>query len=224
MKNRALFLDRDGTLVYPAHYPSRPQDLHLYENIGPELCALQKMGFSIVLITNQSGIARGYFTELDLQHMHIYLAAELEKWGVRLDAIYYCPHHPDGIVPELSIRCACRKPQPGMLLRAADELDIELERSWFIGDILDDVEAGNRAGCQTILIDLGTERRPEAAVRCPSFVAPSTLQALRLIQTVEALAPTLDLVYRPEGWRKECELARGYRYHLAGEGVDPCKI
>jgi D-glycero-D-manno-heptose 1,7-bisphosphate phosphatase len=200
MKRRAVFLDRDGTLVHAAHYPSRPQDLHLYDNIGPGLRALQSLGFCLVVITNQAGIARGYFSEADLRRMHVYLRTKLALWGVHLDGIYYCPHHPEGVVPELAVSCACRKPQPGMLLQAARDLDLDLEHSWFIGDILDDVEAGNRAGCRTILVDLGTEPAPEHFLRSPAFVARDTRHALEIIKTVTALEPDLDLVYRPATW------------------------
>src|SRR5690348_8254845 len=153
MTRCAVFLDRDGTLVYPYHYPSRPEHLRLYDNIGPELHRLQELGYSLVMVTNQAGLAHGYFTEADLRTMHAYLRTELGRWGVSLAGIYYCPHHPEGAVPELALRCDCRKPRPGMLLRAAAELHLDLANSWFVGDILDDVEAGNRAGCRTILVD-----------------------------------------------------------------------
>lgn len=199
MSSRALFLDRDGTLVHAFHYPSRPEQLKLYDDIGPELRALQQSGFRLIIITNQAGIARGYFTEVDLQRMHEYLVDELTKLGVHVDGIYHCPHHPDGIVEELAFRCDCRKPQPGMLLQAAHDLDLDLEHSWFVGDILDDVEAGNRAGCRTILVDLDTESLPQQPLRVPTFVARDTLHALRIIQHVDA-HPIPDLVYRPATW------------------------
>lgn len=186
MKHRAVFLDRDGTLVHPRHYPSRPDDLHLYNNIGPGLRDIQRAGFLLVVITNQSGIARGYFTEAELQRMHEHLARELERLDVRLDAIYYCPHHPEGVIRELTMRCDCRKPQPGMLLKAAADLDLDLQHCWFIGDILDDVEAGNRAGCRTILVDLGTETIPEQRLRCPDFVSQDTPHALQIIKSIES--------------------------------------
>jgi D-glycero-D-manno-heptose 1,7-bisphosphate phosphatase len=204
---RALFLDRDGTLVHPFHYPSRPEHLRLYDSIGPELCSLQEMGFELVIITNQAGIARGYFTETDLQCMHDYLTAELALLGVRLSGIYHCPHHPDGVVPELAMRCSCRKPQPGMLLQAARDLEIDLQHSWFVGDILDDIEAGNRAGCHTVLVDLGSESLPTHPLRYPTFVAPDTRHALRTIRTVESLAPDLDLLYHPSSWSPQQALA-----------------
>jgi len=198
--HRAIFLDRDGTLVHPRHYPSRPEHLRLYEGIGPELRRQQAAGFRLVVVTNQSGIARGYFTEDDLRRMHEHLAASLDRSGVRLDAIYYCPHHPDGVIPELARRCDCRKPAPGMLWRAAHDLGVDPARSWLVGDVLDDVEAGRRAGCRTVLVDLATESPPVTARRRPDFVARDTRHALRIISAVEGLAAAPELDYRPLGW------------------------
>lgn len=188
MKHRAVFLDRDGTLVHSRHYPSRPEELHLYDGIGPILRDVQEIGFRLVLITNQAGIARGYLTEADLQRMHEYLAGELEKSGVHFDGIYFCPHHPEGVIAELAIRCNCRKPQPGMLLQAAKDLDLDLQASWFVGDILDDIEAGNRGGCRTILVDLGTEQLPQQQIRYPNYIARNTLHALHIILACEYLS------------------------------------
>lgn len=218
-KRRAIFLDRDGTLVHPRHYPSRPEQLKLYTGIGPELRALQKEGFRLVVITNQAGIARGYFTEADLQLMHAYLTAELAQLGVQLDAIYHCPHHPDGTIPELAIRCACRKPQPGMLLQAASELDLDLNASWFVGDILDDIEAGNRAGCTTTLVDLGTEQLPVSQLRHPTFVARNTLHALRIIHTIEQHSTSIELSYRPPTWPPLPQNVQARQPHPGDEGA-----
>lgn len=187
--DRALFLDRDGTLVEPRHYPSRPDQLVLTPGIGPLLRVFQSSGWKLVVITNQSGIARGLFTEEDLARMHDHLRQMLAVWGVRLDGIYACPHHVEGSIPRLAVPCRCRKPQPGMLLRAAAELDIDLSRSWMVGDILDDVEAGNRAGCRTVLVDLGTELRPDRPGRWPRMVAGSTAESLHLIAIAEDLLP-----------------------------------
>ena len=198
--DRALFIDRDGTLVHARHYPSRPEDLILYVGIGPKLRRLQAAGFKLIVITNQSGIARGYFTERDLRRMHAHLSAELAADGVRIDGYYFCPHHPDGVVPHLAIRCECRKPRPGMVLRAARELSVDPRRSWFLGDILDDVEAGNRAGCRTILVDVGTESTPCAELRRPDFVARDTTHALELVTAREGLGPAVDEDYRPLTW------------------------
>lgn len=201
MTERAVFLDRDGTLVRPRHYPSRPEDLILYGEAAPELRRLRSAGFRLVVVTNQSGIARGYFTRDDLQRMHDHLTRELASRSVYLDGIYACPHHLEGVIPELSVACDCRKPKPGMLLQAAADLQLDLGRSWLVGDILDDVEAGNRAGCRTVLVDLGTEPFPTASNRRPSFVARSTRHALHIIATVEGLGGHAGLTYRPSAWR-----------------------
>lgn len=196
----ALFLDRDGTLVQARHYPSRPEELVLADGVAPGLRRLQAAGFRLILITNQSGLARGYFDEAALTAMHDHLARELAALGVRLDGVYFCPHHPDGVVPELAVACDCRKPAPGMLRRAAADLGLDLGRSWFLGDILDDVEAGRRAGCRTVLVDLGTESAPTGPLRRPDFVARDTAHALAVVATVEGLGAGAELGYRPPGW------------------------
>lgn len=206
----ALFLDRDGTLVQARHYPSRPEDLVLYDGIGPGLRRLQAAGFRLIVVTNQSGIARGYFSEADLARMHDHLAAELARLDVHLAGVYFCPHHPAGVVPELAIGCGCRKPAPGMPRRAAADLGLDLRRSWFLGDILDDVEAGHRAGCRSILIDLGTEAPASDPLRRPDYVARDTAHALRIVAAVEGLGPAADLDYLPASWRG-ADAASGHR-------------
>lgn len=209
MGERAVFLDRDGTLVHPRHYPSRPEELCLYDGIDGELRRLQTAGFRLIVITNQAGLAHGYFTTADLDRMHAHLSEEFQRRGVRLDAIYHCPHHPDGAIAELAIACHCRKPQPGMLLRAAADFDLDLQRSWFVGDILDDIEAGKRAGCATILVDIGTESLPTATMREPHFVARDTAHALGIISTFERLGPVANLSYLPSSWQlRELAYAR----------------
>jgi D-glycero-D-manno-heptose 1,7-bisphosphate phosphatase len=200
MRQRALFLDRDGTLVHARHYPSRPEQLLLYAGIERALLRVQQQGFRLLVITNQSGIARGLFGEEDLERMHAYLAATLAEAGVRIDGFYFCPHHPEGSVPELAVRCDCRKPAPGMLLRAAVDHDVDLARSWFVGDILDDVEAGKRAGCRTLLVDLGSEPPPATPLRRPDFVARDTLHALAIIAAAEGFGDAVDTRYLPESW------------------------
>ena len=199
---RALFLDRDGTLVEARHYPSDPKDLVLNRGIGPLLRSFQWSGWELIVVTNQSGIARGYFTEEALERMHERLRGMLRVSGVELDAIQACPHHIDGIIPHLAVHCRCRKPQPGMLIQAATERGIDLSRSWMVGDILDDVEAGNRAGCRTVLVDRGTEPLPDRPERWPRLVAPSMAEALRAIAYAEGLRPYNEPPgrYRPPQW------------------------
>lgn len=207
---RALFLDRDGTLVEPRHYPSKPGDLILHAGIGPLLRMFQDAGWELVVITNQSGLARGYFTEDDLATMHEWLQEMLGEWGVELNSIQFCPHHVEGIIPHLAVACDCRKPEPGMLLNAARERALDLTQSWMIGDILDDIEAGNRAGCHTALVDLGTEALPASDVRWPDLVARTTAEALEQIAIAEGLRTGLSLQtrYQPARWSQTAALTR----------------
>ncbi|MFD8722639.1 D-glycero-alpha-D-manno-heptose-1,7-bisphosphate 7-phosphatase [Streptomyces sp. NPDC059629] len=177
----AVLLDRDGTLTEPRHYPSSPSDLVLQAAIAEPLRELQDMGVALVMVTNQSGLARGYFAERDLTLMHTHVRTGLDELGVRLDGIYFCPHHPDGVIAGLAVPCACRKPEPGMLLRAARELGLDLGRSWMVGDFATDVEAGRRAGCRTAWV--GPHATEEAASQPrnasePTLRAPTTAEAL----------------------------------------------
>ena len=176
---RAIFIDRDGTLVEARHYPRRRDELVLCPGVGEELRALRDAGFRVVLVSNQSGVARGFFDEAALAEMHDHLRHELAARGAALDGIYCCPHAPeDG--------CRCRKPSPAMLVDASRDLDLDLSRSWMVGDILDDVEAGRRAGCRTVLVDRGTEALDRVAPeRTPDVVAANTAVAFRHIQRVE---------------------------------------
>lgn len=207
MSRRAVFLDRDGTLVHARHYPTRPDELVLHDGVLPPLAALGAAGVALVMVTNQSGLARGLFDVAALEAMHVDLGARLAAAGAALDGVYHCPHHPEGTVAALALECGCRKPAPGMLLQAAADLDLDLGRSWFVGDILDDVEAGNRAGCRTILVDLGTEALPAEPVRTPTHVAATTLDALRLILAAEGLGPAAGGSYLPPSCRGVRRLA-----------------
>jgi D-glycero-D-manno-heptose 1,7-bisphosphate phosphatase len=205
MKRRALFLDRDGTLVHAVHYPSRAKQPRLYASIGPALRELQQKGFFLFVSSKQSGIAHGYFSEADMQTMHAGLAQQLQAFGVHLDPVRYCPHHSQRSVPQFTQMCACRNQQPGMLLQVAAECAIDLGGSGFIGDTLGDSEAGNRAGCHPIVVDLATEAWPANSLRWPAFVALDTVHALEMVGVVTALEPTLDLVYRSQTWKSGTE-------------------
>ncbi len=178
---RAIFLDRDGTLIRNHHYGCDPDCIELLEGVPEGLRLLRSEGFLLVVVTNQSGVARGYFTEARLQAMHRRLARLLARRGAGVDGFYYCPHHPRGVVPAYSTACDCRKPSPGMILRACADMGVDPAASWLIGDILDDVEAGKRAGCRSILLDVGTEGEPELPERVPDYVAVSFLDAVQHI-------------------------------------------
>lgn len=178
----AVFIDKDGTLVHNVPHNVDVGRIRLREDAGPALARLSRQGFALVLVTNQPGIAAGLFDESSLAAVWDELAEQLAQDGVGLDAIYYCPHHPDGTDPRYAYPCNCRKPEPGLLLRAADEHGIDLRHSWLIGDILDDVEAGRRAGCQTVLLDVGSETEWRISPwRQPHFVAPTLTEAAERI-------------------------------------------
>lgn len=177
----AVFLDRDGTLTEPRHYPSRPEDLVLQPGVGPELGRLQRQGRALVVITNQSGLARGLFSLQDLDDMHGHLREALAGHGVVLDGIYACPHHRDGAVDGLSFRCDCRKPGTGLLRWAADELGIGLTDSWMVGDAASDVAAGRAAGCRTAWVGPAAVRAASADPTTATLCTATTAAALRRV-------------------------------------------
>ena len=179
---RAVFLDKDGTLIEDVPYNVDPKKIVLAPGAVEGLTALHESGYSLVIVSNQSGVARGLFPEPALREVERTLRRMLAEFGVPLAGFYYCPHHPDGTVASQAIICPCRKPAPGLLRRAADELGIELARSWMVGDILDDIEAGRRAGCRTVLIDNGNETEWHGGKhRRPHYVAADLSEAARLI-------------------------------------------
>lgn len=183
---RAVFLDKDGTLVHDVPYNIDPQKVQFTPNAIEGLGLLQDQGYELIVVTNQAGIAKGYFSETGWQRMQEYLAEQLGRHGIAIRAFYSCPHHPQGSVAHYAVDCLCRKPMPGMLLRAAREHGIDLRRSWMIGDILHDMEAGKRAGCRSILIDNGNETEWEmTAVRTPDLLAPDLLEAAQAILSAD---------------------------------------
>lgn len=179
---RAIFLDKDGTLIEDVPYNSNPDLIRLTAGAGQGLRLLQWHGYRLYLVTNQSGVAKGYFPESALPPVFDRIRALLEEQQVHLDGVYYCPHFPGADNPFYAQRCCCRKPLPGMLLRAAQEHAIDLPSSWMIGDILHDIEAGRRAGCKTALIDNGNETEWELSpVRMPDLVAGDLYAAAQMI-------------------------------------------
>jgi D-glycero-D-manno-heptose 1,7-bisphosphate phosphatase len=178
----AVFVDKDGTLIDDVPYNVDPRRIRLASGAEAGVAALFEAGYLVVVISNQSGVARGLFAEADLAEVRGRLSELLGRFGVPLAGFYYCPHHPDGTVPLYAVSCTCRKPAPGLVQRAAWELRIDPAKSWFVGDILDDVEAGRRAGCRTILIDNGNETEWRlTADRQPHHVATNLLEAARTI-------------------------------------------
>lgn len=173
MRNRAVFLDRDGTIARDVQYCRRPGDFELLPAVLEAIRLLNTNDFKVIVITNQSGIARGYFTEEILAQIHNKMGDELGKYGARVDAIYYCPHHPDG-------GCDCRKPESALFLRAVKELDIDLGRSFVVGDMQMDIDVGRALGCKTVLVTTGPQGG-NGIVDPPDCTANSLLEAARWI-------------------------------------------
>ena len=175
---KAVFIDKDGTLIPDIPYNTDPELIRLNDEAAPGLIKLQNAGFLIIVITNQSGIARGLFTERELEPVKSKIRMLLSGSGIQLSGFLYCPHHPDGKIKEFALDCECRKPKPGLLLQAALKFNIDLRGSWMLGDILNDVEAGNRAGCKTVLIDNGGETEWQIGdYREPKYIAANINQA-----------------------------------------------
>jgi len=154
-KQKAVFMDRDGTINVEVEYLSQVKDFQFIPGVPWALKCLKNAGFLLVVVTNQSGIGRGYYDEADLAALHGHMHADLASYGAAIDACYFCPHHPEHGTGDYRRECGCRKPLPGMLQQAALDLDIDLAASFMIGDKLADVEAGLAAGCRSLLVLTG---------------------------------------------------------------------
>jgi len=150
---KAVFLDRDGTIIVEKEFLSDPNGIELIPGADNAIKKLNNADFAVVILSNQSGVARGYFGEDTVKSINNRIIEIFANEGARIDAIYYCPHYPDGIVPEYSIRCGCRKPEMGLVKRAIEELGIE--PAFMVGDRKDDVLLGNNLGVPAILVLTG---------------------------------------------------------------------
>ena len=150
MQNKAVFFDRDGTLNVDVHYLHDPADFVWIEGAMDAIRWANVHDYLVVVVTNQSGIARGYYDEAAVHHLHDWMNTELEKHNAHIDAFYYCPHHTEGKLPAYTKSCDCRKPAPGMILRAIAEHDIDPAASWMFGDAESDVAAAENAGVKGV--------------------------------------------------------------------------
>ncbi|HEX8633878.1 MAG TPA: HAD family hydrolase [Pyrinomonadaceae bacterium] len=185
-RRRAVFIDRDGTISEEVGYVNHPSRYRVFPYAAEAVKLLNEAGWLAVLITNQAGVARGYFTEDVIGAVHTLLAGELERGGARLDAVYYCPHHPSVGEPPYRFDCDCRKPRPGLIRRAAADLDIDIARSWMIGDRYSDTELARNAGARAALVLSGYGRgeweyQRGAWRHQPDLVAENLLEAVRTI-------------------------------------------
>lgn len=156
MKAKAVFLDRDGVLNVDVDYLYKIDDFQWVDEAPEALVYLVKQGYHLFVVTNQSGIARGYYTVDDMQQLHAHMQQELQKYGAQIERFYYCPHHKEGKIAEYAIECDCRKPKPGMLLQALAEYAIDKKQSFLIGDSKRDIEAAQAAGIKGYLFTGGS--------------------------------------------------------------------
>jgi histidinol-phosphate phosphatase family protein len=166
MGSKAVFIDRDGTINVNVNYLDDPDNFQMYPTVAKGIKHLQKQGFKIIIITNQSGIARGFFSQEILQKIHEKMLHQLSKEGATVDAIYYCPHHPKD-------NCECRKPRVGLFEKAAEEFNIDMRQSFMIGDRMLDIEAGYKSGCKTILVPENhskVKEELEASIIKPDYI------------------------------------------------------
>ena len=191
--NPAIFLDRDGVIneliYYPEHgivdSPFTEGQFKLIPAVGEAINKFHDLGFKVIVISNQPGIAKGNLSEKTFERISETMKKQLAKKGAFLDAEYYCFHHPEAKVKRLKANCSCRKPEPGLILQAAKDMSIDLSRSWMIGDGLTDVKAGKEAGCRTIL--LGRMKCESCHLMdeqdsYPDFIAPNLLEASRIVE------------------------------------------
>ncbi|MBL8013312.1 MAG: HAD-IIIA family hydrolase [Candidatus Omnitrophica bacterium] len=178
----AIFLDKDGTLIRDVPNNTDIRHIELTPHAMQGLRKLDKAGFRFFIITNQRGIADGLFTESDLTRVKDFLEQIFADNDLKLSGFYYCPHHPKAAVEQFREVCDCRKPGPGLIRQAVKDHELDVARSWLIGDILDDIECGRRAGCRTILMDTGNETEWHwTELRRPHYKVKNILEAARLI-------------------------------------------
>ena len=185
-RKRAAFLDRDGTLNHDVGYTCQVEDLRLLDNVVEGLRLISEIGFRLIITTNQAGIARGYFTEQEMRAFNKHLVDILQSYSIIIDAMYYCPYHPTEGIGPFKRDSAFRKPQPGMLIQAAKDHDIDLRSSYVIGDKKSDILAGQAVGCITILVMTGAAGTGEPDwVAVPDYVAHDLLDAALIIRRAE---------------------------------------
>lgn len=153
--DKVIFLDRDGTINEEVNYLHRPEDLNILPGVPQAIRQMNETGFKVVVVTNQAGVARGYYTEADVEHLHEYMNEELKKDGAHIDQFFYCPHHPEHGIGEYKVVCHCRKPETGMFEMAEQYYEIDKSHSYMIGDKEIDVQAGHNYGVTGILVGTG---------------------------------------------------------------------
>lgn len=193
MKRRAVFIDRDGTLSEEVGYINHPSRFLLFPYAAGAVKLLNDHEWLAVIITNQAGVARGYFDEAMIQTVHDNLKRDLQSAGARIDGIYYCAHHPSVGEPPYRQDCDCRKPKPGLIKRAATDLNIDVQQSWMIGDRYSDIELARNAGVRSALVLSGYgrgewENQRSSWQHQPDLIAENLFEAIVSITAVAAPA------------------------------------
>ncbi|HSS21163.1 MAG TPA: HAD family hydrolase [Pyrinomonadaceae bacterium] len=197
MPRRAVFIDRDGTLSEEVGYINHPSRFRLFPFAAQAINHLHENGWLAILITNQAGVARGYFSEDMIKTVHARMQQALENDGAKLDGIYYCAHHPSVGEPPYRFDCDCRKPKPGLISQAARDLNVDLEKSWMIGDRYSDVELARNAQLKSMFVMSGYgrgewEHQKKNWKEHPDLVAEDLLEAVQLIVAQALIATTSD--------------------------------
>lgn len=183
MKRKAVFLDRDGTINVEVDNMRGVEQLRILPYVSDAIKKLNKLGFLVIVVTNQPVIARGWASEKEVEKIHEVLLKRLGKRGAKLDAIYYCPHHPDANLKKYRLRCRCRKPNIGMLVKAIKQYNISKKGSWMIGDNTRDILTGRKAGLKTILVKTGYAGKDGRYDVKPDFIAKNLSAAVKIIKT-----------------------------------------
>lgn len=179
--SKAVFIDRDGVITQdPPHYAHRIDQLRLIDGSGPAIKRLNDQDFKVIVITNQSGVAKGFYEEKDIEIFNKEMIRQLKQFNAHIDAILYCPHHPEATVRKYQIDCDCRKPKPGMLLEGGKKFNVNFGSSFLVGDKWSDIEAGRAVGCRTILVKTGHGLQEFEKKKCPvDYVAVDLLDAVQ---------------------------------------------
>lgn len=181
-KRKTVFLDRDGTINTEKNYLYRIEDFEFIHKAPEAIAKLNEYGYRVIVVTNQAGVARGYYKEIDVEVLHQHINAQLKKWSAKIDAFYYCPHHPTGGIGTYKQICECRKPEIGMFKRASKEFPVNINESWMIGDNRGDIEAGKKFGVKTILVRTGYGTKLEKdGFDAYDYISDNLYEAVKLI-------------------------------------------
>ncbi len=179
---KVIFLDRDGTINVEKSYLHKWEDFEFEKNAIEGLKKLKDLGYEFIVVTNQSGIGRGYYTEEDLINLNNEMTKKLKEFGINILECFYCPHHPEKGIGKYKVDCNCRKPNPGMLLEGIKKYNVDIENSFMIGDKKGDLEAGKKAGLKSILVLTGYGKKIEEEVKGNYLIAKDLLEVVTILK------------------------------------------